>query len=149
MTEISFYHLLQQPLNMALPRLLEKVLQAGFKAVVRTGSSERMQDLDQALWKYDPDSFLPHGSAGHKYPAEQPVYITTGAENPNEATILVLTDGVEADDVEGFQRCLEMFDGNDSDMVAAARTRWKSYKEAGHELTYWQQTDTGGWTKKG
>jgi DNA polymerase-3 subunit chi len=32
--------------------------------------------------------------------------------------------------------------------VYAARDRWKAYKAAGHALTYWQQTDRGGWEKK-
>ena len=30
----------------------------------------------------------------------------------------------------------------------AARGRWLAYKEAGHGLTYWQQTDGGGWGEK-
>jgi DNA polymerase-3 subunit chi len=41
-----------------------------------------------------------------------------------------------------------MFDGNDPAAVAAARDRWRAAKAAGHALTYWQQTDRGGWAKK-
>jgi DNA polymerase-3 subunit chi len=41
-----------------------------------------------------------------------------------------------------------MFDGNDYEAVTSARARWKTYKAAGHDLTYWQQTDRGGWEKK-
>ena len=32
--------------------------------------------------------------------------------------------------------------------VDAARGRWKSYGEDGHDLTYWRQTGAGGWEKK-
>ena len=32
--------------------------------------------------------------------------------------------------------------------TAAARARWSEAKAAGHELHYWQQTETGGWEKK-
>lgn len=45
--EISFYHLTRQPLNRALPKLMAKVLGAGMKAVILTGSRERMIDLDR------------------------------------------------------------------------------------------------------
>jgi DNA polymerase-3 subunit chi len=31
--------------------------------------------------------------------------------------------------------------------VAAARQRWRQAKEAGHALTYWQQTEKG-WEQK-
>ena len=33
--------------------------------------------------------------------------------------------------------------------VDAARGRWQAYKDAGHRLTYWQQTVRGGWKEKG
>src|SRR5690606_9646272 len=85
MTEISFYHLTRQPLNKALPRLLEKVLAAGHRALVLAGSEERVEDLDAALWTYDPDSFLPHGSRVLGHAARQPIYLTTAEENPNKA----------------------------------------------------------------
>ena len=37
-----------------------------------------------------------------------------------------------------------MFDGNDEAAVAAARQRWREAKAAGHDLVYWQQTETAG-----
>lgn len=147
--EISFYHLTRQPLSRALPKLMEKVLGAGLTAVILTGSKERMMDIDGALWTNDPASFLPHNIQGRERADEQPLYITTEEENPAGATVLVLTDGATVSAFDGYDRCLEMFDGNDMAMVEAARDRWKSYKDQGHDLTYWQQTDTGGWSKKG
>jgi len=41
-----------------------------------------------------------------------------------------------------------MFDGNDETAVAAARERWKTYKEAGHRLVYFQQSAAGKWEEK-
>ena len=40
--------------------------------------------------------------------------------------MLFLVDGVEADDLAGFARCLDLFDGNDPDAVEAARNRWRA-----------------------
>ena len=148
MTEISFYHLLHTPLERALPKLIEKVLESGARAVIRTGSTERAEALNDALWTFDQDSFVPHGTALDGNAPLQPVWITPHEENPNGADILVLTDGAESAEVANYRRCLEMFDGRDEDAVADARRRWKVYKGAAHELTYWQQTEGGGWEKK-
>ena len=149
MTEIGFYHLQRSALEQALPKLLGKALERGMRVVVLSGSDERMKALDGALWTFDQGSFLPHGTAAGDFAAEQPVYLTTDEENPNGATLLALTDGVEPAFLDGFERCLDLFDGNDSQAVEAARGRWKRLKDAGHDLTYWQQTDQGGWENKG
>jgi DNA polymerase-3 subunit chi len=149
MTEIGFYHLTRMPLATALPKLLERVLASDKRALVRAGSPERVEFLNTALWTYDPASFLPHGTAREGDPADQPIWLTAGDENPNRAQVLILTDGAEAGDLDGWERCVEMFDGNDPAAVEAARERWTAYKAAGHSLTYWQQTERGGWEKKG
>ncbi|MFQ5983752.1 MAG: DNA polymerase III subunit chi, partial [Woeseiaceae bacterium] len=39
-------------------------------------------------------------------------------------------------------------DGNDAAALAAAREEWRRLKEAGHDLTYWQQAEDGRWQKK-
>ena len=149
MAEVSFYHLQRVGLDRALPKLLEKALERGLRVLVRAGSDDRVEALNAALWTYDPDSFLPHGSKADGNPAQQPIYLTADvAENPNAATMLVLVDGTEAEDVGVFARVLDMFDGNDAEAVEAARARWRTLQAGGHALTYWQQTDSGGWEKK-
>lgn len=148
MTEVAFYHLTRSALEQALPKLLEKTLQAGKRAVVMAGSSQRVEHLNGALWTYDAASWLPHGSAKDGHAEEQPVWLTDADENPNDAQFLFLTDGAECAELASYERCFELFDGNNPDSVQTARGRWKAYKAAGYELTYWQQTDSGGWQKK-
>ena len=157
MTEVRFYHLQRRTLDQALPLLLEKALERGMRAVVRVGSEERLETLDRVLWTWDAASFLPHGSQRDGFAAEQPIWLTTGAENPNRASLLVLTDGAEEETpraqgetpgFEGFTLVCDLFDGNDEEAVAAARGRWRRCKALGHDMTYWQQTATGGWERK-
>lgn len=147
MTEVGFYHLEREPLESALPKLLEKVLERGLRAVVLVGSDERMRALNDRLWTYRRESFLPHGTVEDGYAPAQPIFLTTAEENPNGASVLVLVDGVDADFKGTFERVVDMFDGNDAEAVAAARARWRASKEAGHAVTYWQQ-DSRGWAKK-
>lgn len=145
---VDFYHLQKWPLERALPQILGKVRQAGHKAVVMAGSADRVESLSNALWTHDPNSWLAHGSAKDGHAEDQPVWLTDKPENPNEAAVLVLTDGMTASDLAIYERCLDMFDGNDPDAVQAARDRWKQASADGHELHYWQQTERGGWEEK-
>jgi DNA polymerase-3 subunit chi len=113
------------------------------------GSADRVEYLNQHLWTYGDRSFLPHGSARDGESAMQPIWLTAEEENPNGAEVLFLTDGAEHAQPGGFRLVCELFDGRDPEAVEAARARWRGYRAAGHEVTYWQQTDRGGWEKKG
>ena len=145
---VDFYHLASSPLERALPQLLERVMQAGKRAVVMAGSEERVEALAGHLWSYDPGSWLAHGTKRDGSAAAQPILITDSEENPNGSTILVLTDGMDADFIGSFERCLDLFDGGDEAALAAARGRWKKAKGQGHELHYWQQKTGGGWAEQ-
>ncbi len=146
--DISFYHMTRTTLEAALPQMLEKTLERGQRAVVRAGSAERAEALNGWLWTYRDRTFLPHGSAQDGHAALQPVWLTDRDERPNEAQVLFLTDGATCDRPQDFERCAVLFDGNDEAALAAARAQWAGLKDAGHDLTYWQQNDQGRWEKK-
>jgi DNA polymerase-3 subunit chi len=147
MTEIRFYHLERSPLEQVLPKMLLTSLQRDWRAVVIARSDERVEALNALLWVYDKDGFLPHGTKREGHPDKQPVWLTTEEENPNGAHVVFLVDGAEIADPGKFELCCEMFDGRDDEAVQRARAHWKTWKQAGHEVTYWQQTDKG-WEKK-
>jgi DNA polymerase-3 subunit chi len=149
MPEILFYQLDRRPLESALPDLLQRCLERGWRAVVKAGSDERLQALNAHLWSYDEASFLPHGAAGDGHAAEQPIFLTTGDDNPNGATVRFLVDGAEAADFSGYDRTVFVFDGADSEALAKAREAWKAARAAGGEATYWRQDENGRWTKQG
>ena len=76
MTEVRFYHLQRSALEQALPKLLEKTLERGWRAVVMAGSEDRVEALNAVLWNYSREGFLPHGSKKDGYPGRQPVWLT-------------------------------------------------------------------------
>ncbi len=147
-TEVLFYHLEHTPLERVLPGLLEKTLKRGWRAVVQAGSPERVEALDAALWTYRDGSFLPHGTSSDGAAHEQPIFLTSGPESPNGATVRFFVDGCDADDLSAYERAVYLFDGRDEAALAQARTQWKNAKDAGHEVTYWQQGAQGGWEQK-
>jgi DNA polymerase III subunit chi len=149
MTEILFYHLQGQKLEGVLPPLLEKSLARGWKVVVQGSSEERIEALDAHLWTYRDDGFLPHGTWREPEAALQPVLFTLTEDNPNGATVRFLIDGAPMPaDPLSYQRIVLLFDGNDEEAVATARTHWSAVKEKGLEATYWQADELGRWTKK-
>lgn len=146
---LSFYHLTTTPLERALPKLLEKAYGAGMRALVLASGRERVEALSEALWTYDQDSFLPHGTAAEPYAAQQPILISESWENTNGAAMALVTDGRLVDAPEAFARCIDMFDGTCEEQLTAARTRWKHYLAQGLKPLYFRQNDKGGWEQQG
>jgi DNA polymerase-3 subunit chi len=145
--EVWFYHLERSPLEQVLPELLERTLQRGWKALVRTGQPERVEHLDGWLWSWRDDSFLPHGTADEPMADRQPVLLTTALDNPNAAEALFLVDGAEPGDLTPHERCILIFDGRDDAALKAARGRWKTFKDEGLPVSYWKQGAERGWEK--
>lgn len=146
--EVWFYHLEQSTLDRVLPELLEKTLARGWKALVRSDSHDRLEHLDGWLWSWKDDSFLPHGLASEPDAARQPILLTDQAGNPNGAQALFIIDGAECGPLDGFERCILLFDGRDEGAVAEARRRWRLFKGEARPISYWQQNERGGWEKK-
>jgi DNA polymerase-3 subunit chi len=148
MPRSDFYHLLRFRLEDALPRLLDRVLRANQRAVVLASSPERVEDLTVSLWDHR-DLWLPHGSVKDGFAADQPVWLTCEAEDcPNGAQVLVLCDGMDSPLSATLGRTLDLFNGHDPQAVQAARGRWKTRLNSGHELYYWQQDEGGRWAEK-
>lgn len=148
MAEVLFYHLTESTLEDALPMLIERSLARNWHVVVQTGTEERRDALDNHLWTYSDESFLPHATDREALAEDQPVLLTTGEGNPNGAAIRFLVDGAEPPALDAYERAVVMFDGHDQEQVTTARDRWKALKAAGHTLTYWQQTPDRRWEKK-
>jgi DNA polymerase-3 subunit chi len=147
--EILFYHLQRQPLEGVLPTLLERSLQRGWKAVVQATSPERLQALDDHLWTYADESFLPHGTDRDPDAAAEQVVLTLAETNPNGAQVRFLVEGAQLPgEIETYERLVVLFDGNDDDAVAGARAMWAQLKARSLQPTYWQQDERGRWEKK-
>lgn len=145
--EVWFYHLERTGLEQALPELLEKTLQRGWKAVVRVREAERLQHLDGWLWTYRDESFLPHAPDDEPGANRQPILLTTGFANANDADALFLVDGADPGDLAGYARCVVLFDGGDDAQLAVARAQWSAVKATGAAVSYWKQ-QARGWEKQ-
>ena len=151
MTETLFYHLERRSLEEVQPGLVEKSLQRGWRAAIKTDSSERSDALDTLLWTYDDQSFLPHAQLGDGEAHLQPVLITVEDGNPNSAQIFFYVGGALPSDwgaLGGLARVVLLFDGRDAEALAKARAAWKDAKANGHDVTYWKEAASGKFEKQ-
>lgn len=144
-----FYHLTRRPLADTLLMLLDKARGVGWRVVVRGTDRAALEGIDAALWLGPDDSFLPHGLDGGPQDADQPILLTTGADNPNGASCVFSIHGadVSAAEVEILDRVCILFDGNDEIALNTARRQWKALKDAGAAAQYWSE-ESGRWEKK-
>lgn len=153
-TEIWFYHLERTSVEETLPPLLEKCVERGWRAIVRSTSPARLDAVDAGLWTYKPASWLPHGKSTGDVDedAHQPILLVhppeAGSDMVLEAPALFLLDGATWDNVTGMSRIFVIFDGRDDDAVTRARSDWRTAKEAGFVPAYWQQSEDGKWSRK-
>ena len=150
MTEIRFYHLERRKPEEALPAILEDALAQDLKVVVEAPVREWIEALDDRLWTYADESFLPHGTARDGEPETQPIFLTTEGDNPNGAELRILVGGAKAAPIlagqpDAYRRIVILFDGADEEARAGARAQWAELKAAGHALSYWREGETGEW----
>lgn len=143
--QVDFYHLTKLPLERALPQIAAKVIAAGGRLIIVAGEEGQRVRLDQLLWSYAPESFLPHGQAGGEDDARQPVLIAASPEAANGARNIALVDGVWREEALAFDRAFHFFD---EERIADARAAWRGLADRdGIDRNYWKQNDAGRWEK--
>jgi DNA polymerase-3 subunit chi len=137
----DFYHLTASPLERVLPSIAEKVVAGGERLLVVAGPGLLAQ-LDEQLWSYSKDSFLPHGRDRAE---SQPVLLAPEPLAANGATNIALADGIWRDEALGFARAFYFFDNEGRD---SAREAWRALKgKAEVEARYWKQDERGKWVQ--
>lgn len=153
MPEIAFYHHTKRSIEQTLPVLLERSLARGWRVVVQAASEPRLRRLDQHLWSYRPESFLPHGTKADPEPQTQPIYLTCDIDNPNGADVRFFLEDAQiapalASGAAPRERVALLFSGDDPAELAGARAQWKELRDAGFTLVYQQEDESGRWVEK-
>jgi len=153
MTEALFYHLERRTLDEVLPDLIDRSLQRGWRAFIRTDSAERADAIDSLLWTYNDQTFVPHAQLGDGDASRQPVLIGVEDNVANKADVLFLVGGADApawegDTIAALNRVVLLFDGRDPEMLGRAREAWRKARAAGHDVTYWKESPSGKFEKQ-
>lgn len=136
MTKIDFYILKGQEdtdRQVFACRLAEKAYKLGHHIYIHTANAEQSKQLDEALWSFRADSFVPHqlddGHAG----TDCPVLIGHNSTPPRLMHLLINLNTEQPLFFSQFERMAEVIDNNDTIKVAGRR-RFQFYKERGYVI---------------
>ena len=115
-------------------RVIETAWRRGHRVHVQAAGPEELRVLDDLLWTWRDESFVPHAVCEESAPAaEAGVTLGSGAP-PHEAEDVLVNLGNDVPIVlERFSRVIEVLDGSPS-MRTAGRERFRRYREQGCEL---------------
>jgi len=136
MTQVDFY-ILNDSQPGALPlftcRLAEKAYRQGHQVFIHTDSVQQLRHLDDLLWTYRDGSFLPHGIHEPDNPCEQPVLLghAQAPDGPGDVLFNLATEVPVF--FSRYNRVAELVGSEDS-QLAAARARYRFYKDRGYTL---------------
>ncbi len=93
MTEVILHRLTGSKKALELCRLVERLWSSGKRVAVWVSDRGRAGVLDDYLWTFAQNSFVPHALVDGGGEADEPVAIVTGAlANPNRSEALVVAD---------------------------------------------------------
>jgi DNA polymerase-3 subunit chi len=114
-------------------RLVRKIYRAGQHVVV-FGEAATVAAFDQTLWTFSPLDFIPHVRAGDALADRTPVLLATEPFDPPQADVLVNLGAPTPSFFSRFERVIEVV-GEDEEQRAAARERWRFYRDRGYAVT--------------
>lgn len=109
-------------------RLADKAYSLGHTVYIAAASEARAAALDDLLWTFRQDSFVPH----ERYPLTgmegSPVLIGVAAPAEVDAQVLINFTDAFPEGFERYERVVELVDAH-PDVLAKSRERFKQYRE--------------------
>ncbi|MCZ6887380.1 MAG: DNA polymerase III subunit chi [Gammaproteobacteria bacterium] len=144
MTRVDFYLLSDVDPHARLRfacRLASKAVAQGNKVHLRTPDAAASLALDDLMWTYPEDRFLPHAQTGSKDEPQAPVSISH-EEPPSAADQVLINLGSDMPNFfSRFERVAEVFIDAER---STGRERYRAYRDRGyplfhHELDNWEE----------
>lgn len=134
MTRIDFYILQAKSeadrLHFAA-RLCEKAFKQNLRVLILTDNAETASELDQLLWFFKPDAFIPHSLTGLNL--AEPVLISAGEDDPSQHELLINLSFAVPAMFSRFQRLAEIV-VQTPETLAATRTQFAYYRDRGYPV---------------
>jgi DNA polymerase III subunit chi len=137
MPKIDFYILATDNENHRLEfvcRLIEKAYKNQRRIYVHAKDRDAAHQLDELLWTYRDECFLPHHLYGEGPNPLPPIQIGFDIKPDQHRDILINLHSTIPDFFTQFSRVCEVI-SNDPDCQAAARDNYRAYRAQGHDIT--------------
>ncbi len=142
-----WFHILAQSTpaarNLHTARLVDKAWQQGDRVGIVCDTMQHAQELDDLLWDFSPDAFIPHSIIPDSATAcTDPVGILLCAPVAEDwDTVIILSDTLPAD-ADRFKR-LALVAHNDEAVLTQARSHFKQLRALGIEPRVHDQRKRG------
>ncbi len=136
MTLIDFYVLPKQTVDEQhhfACRLIEKAVRQGNRVMVATKNEDESKKLDDTLWSFRPDSFVPHTLLGDTKAAESPVIISHGEDDDSHHDVLINLRLEVPAQFSRFKRLAEVVI-QDNSVLENSRLSYAFYKKRGYPI---------------
>ncbi|MEC9074731.1 MAG: DNA polymerase III subunit chi [Pseudomonadota bacterium] len=150
MTQIIFYSTAPLQVEKTLFTLLEKSLEKRNKSLLLFKDKEKCLSINEQLWTYKQNSFLPHISEDDQIydNIDVPVYLSTKNENPFKAELLFSIDGFLPDNIDHFERVIIIIDVNDEILNEKYKNYYLDINKNFEDIVFYKSDDNGKWIEK-
>ena len=150
MTQIIFYSTAPLQVEKTLFALLEKSLEKGNKSLLLFKDKEKCLSINEQLWTYKQNSFLPHISEDDQIydNIDVPVYLSTKNENPFKAELLFSIDGFLPDNIDHFERVIIIIDVNDELLNEKYKNYYLDINKNFEDIVFYKSDDNGKWIEE-
>ncbi len=135
MTRIDFHSNVPNKIAYAC-RLARKARKADLQIVILARDTAQLTELDELLWTFSEQDFLPHVMMHDALAAQTPILLTAdpAMEAPHHQILINLSDTPPAHFAR-FERMFEVVSSDETDK-SAGRERYSYYKQRGYPLTH-------------
>jgi DNA polymerase-3 subunit chi len=136
MTRVDFYILQAQTEEarmLFVCRLTEKAVKRGNRVLIVVANEAIADALDDLLWSFRPESFIPHALAGSEEAADVPVVISAGADQSEHHDLLVSLTAELPPFFSRFERMAEVV-VQAPEVLAATREHYAFLRQRGYPI---------------
>ena len=134
-----FYNATRREILNDIAILTEKLYKKNNHILLYCADQETVDTLDEYLWSYREDSFIPHSKKNNEKKLFYPILITNEILNEHEHNILLVLNGVliKETDWTKFNKVYYFFDEQNLEEKENARSMWKSFSSLEIDCRYW------------
>lgn len=114
-----------------LCKLVEKIYRRQHRIYIHSNDETQAHQIDQWLWTYDENSFLPHLLVNEGLQPAPPIQIGYETAPPQQHDILINLTPTVPEFFNKFKRIVEIINETTK---TAARERYKIYRDANHAI---------------
>ena len=137
MTEVVFVEVTASRMEVRACEIAEHTYAQGDRLQIIAIDEEQAARLDDLLWTYKPENFVPHGLwKSMDTESTQPVVITTRKERVSGIASLLTMDYCPVEMIQQFSRVIHVVVMDNQERLEASRRYWTLLKDAGFSLKH-------------